>query len=464
MERTNYKYILDEILRRTDDGFIVIDKDGNVTDINDQYCDFLGTTKEKAIGHSILNIISNSKMIDIVNKGYSEEGSIHKFLEGETKESANDIVVVNRSCVYNDDKEVVAGVAQVKFRLQTLDCAQKLMKEYSELQFYKEEYNKVESNAYSFNNMIGKSANFQKIKKNAMKFAKTDFPILITGETGTGKEVLAQSIHKYSCRRNKPMVSINCAAIPHNLIESELFGYEEGSFTGAAKGGKPGKFELANEGTIFLDEIGDMPYDMQSKLLRVLQEHEIQKIGSSKIIKIDVRVIAATRQNLSEMVRKGQFREDLYYRLNVINIEAIPLRERVDDIELFAAFFLEKLNKKYKTLTTISDEVMKCICNYNWPGNIRELENVIKSAYASCEDMVIQIHDLPSKMIAYSDSNSNKEKKLKRLVENYEALLIKDALYKNNGCVQDTAKEFGIHRSLLYKKIDKYNINRKQVG
>ncbi|HKM00804.1 MAG TPA: sigma 54-interacting transcriptional regulator [Sedimentibacter sp.] len=458
MDKTNYKDILDEILRMTDDGFIVVDKEGVVTDINDQYCDFLGTTKEKAIGHSILNIISNSKMIDIVNKKYSEEGSIHKYAKGDTKDGSNDFVLVNRSCVYNEERDVIAGVAQVKFRLQTLGTAQKLMKEYSELQFYKEEYKKVESNRYSFSNMIGNNRNFYKIKKDAMKFAKTDFPVLITGETGTGKEVLAQSIHKYSNRGNKPMISINCAAIPYNLIESELFGYEEGSFTGAVKGGKQGKFELANEGTLFLDEIGDMPCDMQSKLLRVLQENEIQKIGSAKTIEVDVRVIAATRRNLNEMVNSGKFREDLYYRLNVVNIEAIPLRERIDDIELFTNFFLEKLNNKYRSIITISDEAMKCLCNYRWPGNIRELENVIKSAYASREDMVIQIHDLPSKMISLTENTNNNERKLRNLVDNYEALLIKDALYKNNGCVQATAKDFGIHRSLLYKKMDKYNI------
>lgn len=160
MDKTNYKHIFDEILRITDDGFIVVDTEGNVTDINDQYCDFLGTTKEKAIGKSILNIISNSKMIDIMNKRYSDEGSIHKFVEGETKEKTNDFLLVNRSCVYNDAGDVVAGVAQVKFRLQTLGSAQKLMKEYSELQFYKEEYNKVESNSYSFQNMIGNSPIF----------------------------------------------------------------------------------------------------------------------------------------------------------------------------------------------------------------------------------------------------------------------------------------------------------------
>jgi PAS domain S-box-containing protein len=460
MDKNNYKYIFQEILKMTDDGFIVVDKLGNVTDINEQYCDFLGRKKEDVVGSSILKIISNSKMIDIVSKKYREEGAIHKFLEGEAKESSNDILLVNRSCVFDEQGDTIAGVAQVKFKLQTLDSAQKLMKEYSELQYYKEEYKKVESNRHSFDIMIGKNKNFIKIKKSAMKFAKTDFPILITGETGTGKEVFAQSIHKNSNRREKTMVSINCAAIPKDLIESELFGYEEGSFTGAKKGGKLGKFELANEGTIFLDEIGDMPYDMQSKLLRVLQENEIEKLGGTKTTKIDVRVIAATRQNLQEMIKQGTFREDLYYRLNVVNIEVSPLRERRDDVVLFANYFLDKLNCKYKSVITISDEALNCLNNYNWPGNIRELENVIKSAFASCEDMTIQLNDLPSKMISCNaDFNENySNKKLKNSVNNYEALLIKDALKRNNRNVQDTAEELGIHRSLLYKKMEKYEI------
>jgi PAS domain S-box-containing protein len=460
MDKNNYKYIFQEILKMTDDGFIVVDKLGNVTDINEQYCDFLGRKKEDVVGSSILKIISNSKMIDIVSKKYREEGAIHKFLEGEAKESSNDILLVNRSCVFDEQGDTIAGVAQVKFKLQTLDSAQKLMKEYSELQYYKEEYNKVESNRHSFDIMIGKNKNFIKIKKSAMKFAKTDFPILLTGETGTGKEVFAQSIHKNSNRREKTMISINCAAIPKDLIESELFGYEEGSFTGAKKGGKLGKFELANEGTIFLDEIGDMPYDMQSKLLRVLQENEIEKLGGTKTTKIDVRVIAATRQNLQEMIKQGTFREDLYYRLNVVNIEVSPLRERRDDVVLFANYFLDKLNCKYKSVITISDEALNCLNNYNWPGNIRELENVIKSAFASCEDMTIQLNDLPSKMISCNvDINENySNKKLKNLVSNYESLLIKDALKRNNRSVQDTAEELGIHRSLLYKKMEKYEI------
>lgn len=459
---SRYKYIFDEILKMTDDGFIVVDKEGIVTDINSQYCKFLGIKEEDAIGQSIKKIIKNSKMVDIVNKKYKEEGVIHKFVEGDTKEKENDALLVSRSYVLDENNETIAGVAQVKFRLQTLDSAQKLMNEHLKFQFYKEEYESGKLNRHTFNRMIGENKKFVELKNIAIKAAKTDFSILITGETGTGKEVFAQSIHKNSKRRDKPMVSINCAAIPKDLLESELFGYEEGAFTGAKKGGKIGKFELSNGGTIFLDEIGDMPLDMQSKILRVLQEKEIERIGSNKSIKIDLRVIAATRKDLDILVNEGKFREDLYYRLNVININVIPLRERKDDIPLFINYFLNELNYEYKTITSIDDEVLISLQNYSWPGNIRELENTIKSAYASSENMLIELADLPTKTVSFhnpiSKENTN-DKKLKKLVENYEATLIRKALVKNNYNRKNTAEELDIHRSLLYKKMEKYNID-----
>lgn len=464
MERVldRYKYIFEEILKMTDDGFLVVDRKGIITDINDQYCNFLGITKKEAIGEPIKKFVKNSKMLDIINQKYKESGSIHKIAVGDTKENENDIVLVSRSHVSDHNGDVIAGVAQMKFRLQTLDSAQKLMNEYSELQFYKEEYHKEESNKHTFDGMIGRDRNFIELKKAALKASKTDFSVLLTGETGTGKEVFAQSIHKNSERRDKPMVSINCAAIPKDLLESELFGYEEGSFTGAKKGGKIGKFELSHRGTIFLDEIGDMPLEMQSKILRVLQEKEVEKIGANKSIPIDLRVIAATRRNLQEMVKEGKFREDLYYRLNVINIHILPLRNRREDIVLFAKHFLNQLNDEYKTIVSIEEDALLCIENYDWPGNIRELENTIKSAYASSDNSLIQLSDLPSKMVSMHNEKvigKSKDRRLRRLVENYEASVIREELRKNNSNRQDTAKALGIHRSLLYKKIEKYGID-----
>ena len=301
-----YKYILDEILRLTDDGFIVVDPQGVVTDINEQYCDFLGRTRDEVVGYPITKVIKNSKMIDIVRRRYSEELALHKYVPGDTKANDDNFVLVSRSCVFDDADQVVAGVAQVKFRLQTLDSAKRLMSEYAELEFYREEYQNYSGNQYSFEHIVGSGERFLETKRAGLKAAKTDFAVLLTGETGTGKEVFARAIHNNSPRSDKPMVSINCAAIPSELLESELFGYAEGAFTGAKKGGKKGKFQMANGGTLFLDEIGDMPLHMQAKILRVLQEGEVEPVGGSGPEPVDVRILSATRKNLTEMIQRGE--------------------------------------------------------------------------------------------------------------------------------------------------------------
>lgn len=457
-----YKYIFDEILTLTDDGFVVVDNHGVITDINEQYCQYLKTTREYAIGRSIAEIIPNTKMIDIVNYAYREEGAILRLSE-KSDDDSDRIFLVNRSAVYDENHNVIAGVAQVKFRLQTLDSAKKLMREYSEYEFYREEYRSRNSSQYSFDKIVGNSPRFAEVKKAGYKAAKTLFPVLLTGETGTGKEVFANAIHNNGERREKPMVSINCAAIPNELLESELFGYEEGAFTGAKKGGKKGKFELASGGTLFLDEIGDMPLGMQAKLLRVLQEKEIEKIGGYKPIPVDVRIIAATRKNLPQMIEAGEFREDLYYRLNVIHIELPPLRERREDIVELASYFLNRLNSDYKSGISLSPEVRDCFVNYDWPGNIRELDNVIKSAYAACEDFLIQLSDLPSKMVSRHQLSEEVVggKKLNQMMEEYERGLLTDVLKNCNWNCQMAANELGIHRSALYKKIAKYELQKR---
>ena len=454
-----HMHIFEKVSSMSDDGFIVVNRKGEVIHINEKYCSFLGTTKEKALGKSIFNIIPNSMMLDVMEKKYCEECVIQTYIVGIEKEKS---AIVSRSYVENEEGEVIAGVAQVKFRLQTLDVAKKLMKDYVELEYYKEQYLNSKKYICSFEKMVGKSKSFLEVKRIGIKASKTNFPVLITGKTGTGKEVFARAIHANSERAEKLMVSINCAAIPEDLLESELFGYEEGSFTGAKKGGKKGKFFIANGGTIFLDEIGDMPLSMQAKLLRVLQEKEIDPIGSTSSIPIDVRVIAATRKNLPEMIEKGEFREDLYYRLNVINIEMPPLRVRKEDILELAGFFLNKLNLEYKTVTGFSKEVKKCLKEYSWPGNVRELDNVIKSAYAINDNFMIELKDLPSKMVENSQHISGTEETgLENLMENYEKNLIISFLKKNHWNCSEAANKMGIHRSVLYKKIKKYNIEKE---
>ena len=450
-----YKNIVSQILKMTSDGFIITDTEGNVREINKQYADFFGKSRSEIIGKSILNIIPNSKMIDIVKHKFSEEDAVHKYIDGEAKGNS---VIVSRSYVEDEDGNVVAGVAQVKFKVQTLAVAKKLMNEYEELEYYREEF----QNQNRVDNIIGSDTKFREIVKECLKVAKTDIPVLLTGETGTGKEVMAKALHTNSLRYDKPFVSINCAAIPFELLESELFGYMDGAFTGAKRGGKKGKFQLANGGTIFLDEIGDMPSSMQAKLLRVLQEKEIEPLGSEKSILLDVRVVAATRQDLED----GSFREDLYYRLSVFNIHIPPLRERGGDSLELAEFFLDELNHKYKTYKTFSKAVKAYFLKYQWPGNVREVNNVVQSAYAISTENIIDINDIPARMLQQEKPaiNLDKNKKsLGQMVDDYEKEVILELLKKHKGNCLEAAKEAGIHKSNFYRKLQKYGIKPAEV-
>lgn len=454
-----YKNIVSQILKMTSDGFIITDTEGNVREINKQYADFFGKSRSEIIGKSILNIIPNSKMIDIVKHKFSEEDAVHKYIDGEAKGNS---VIVSRSYVEDEDGNVVAGVAQVKFKVQTLAVAKKLMNEYEELEYYREEF----QNQNRVDNIIGSDPKFREIVKECLKGAKTDIPVLLTGETGTGKEVMAKALHTNSLRCDKPFVSINCAAIPFELLESELFGYMDGAFTGAKRGGKKGKFQLANGGTIFLDEIGDMPSSMQAKLLRVLQEKEIEPLGSEKSIPLDVRVVAATRQDLEAKMKDGSFREDLYYRLSVFNIHIPPLRERGGDSLELAEFFLDELNHKYKTYKTFSKAVKAYFLKYQWPGNVREVNNVVQSAYAISTENIIDINDIPARMLQQEKPaiNLDKNKKsLGQMVDDYEKEVILELLKKHKGNCLEAAKEAGIHKSNFYRKLQKYGIKPAEV-
>ncbi|KAB3532145.1 PAS domain S-box protein [Alkaliphilus pronyensis] len=455
--------IFEKILDISEDGFLIIDDNEKIININKAYCDFLGLDKEKIIGKPVLDIIKNSKLPQILSTGEIDIDVIHKLVRGQASNNEK-YVFVARAPVKNKDNKIIAAVGQVKFSLKTVALAKKLQDLDMQLQYYKKELTRVIGNQYSFENIIGRSNNFLSVKKIGEKASRNDFTVLINGETGTGKEVFAHAIHLASNRRNKPFVKINCAAIPSQLLESELFGYEEGSFTGAKRGGKKGKFEFANGGTIFLDEIGDMPLDMQAKLLRVLQEREIEKIGDYKTIPVDVRVIAATNQDLSKKIKDGSFREDLYYRLNVIQINIPSLKERSDDIELFVNYFLDELNEKYETNVEISAKAKKVLVSYSWPGNVRELRNAIYRAYALVDENIILKSHLPTSLLANSKINMNNHYKfsnrnLETILQEFEKEIILEVLKKNSINRKKTAEELGIHRVTLYKKLEKLNIN-----
>lgn len=319
--------------------------------------------------------------------------------------------------------------------------------------------------------IIGTSDEIKDILKMVANIAKTDTPVLITGESGTGKELIANLIQSNSNRSDKPYIVLNCAAIPFELLESELFGYEKGAFSGAFKS-KPGKFELADTGTIFLDEIGELPFKLQSKLLRFIQNGVVEKLGATSFKKVDVRIIAATNRNLKELVEEGKFRLDLFYRLNVINIHIPPLRNRKEDIKHLLFYFIKKYsNEAGKNISYISIKVLNMLENYNWPGNVRELQNVIRKIIILAKNNSIDEDSIYFIKNSTSDCDLTSDNLIKWIFENFktntlnefisyiEKKLIQEALKIHNGNRSKTAENLGISRVTLNEKINKYGLS-----
>jgi transcriptional regulator with PAS, ATPase and Fis domain len=315
---------------------------------------------------------------------------------------------------------------------------------------------------YHFSDIITNSAKMEKAKEVAKIAARNDSTVMLLGKSGTGKEMFAQAIHNYNHRKNSPFVAVNVGAVPKDLVESEFFGYEEGAFTGARRGGRPGKFELANGGTIFLDEIGEMSLAAQQNLLRVIQEREVSRIGGTHAIPIDVRIITATKKKLIEEVKKGRFREDLYYRLNVIRIPLPTLTERRDDIILLLRNFIKKHCQKFGIPNKkIAEESKKYFLDYEWPGNVRELENVIEGIITfALDDEIIKPEHLPKEL-----KNNKKEKNNFAnitTIEEAEREAIINAVEKSKNNITDAAQMLGVSRATLYNKLNKYNINYRE--
>ena len=324
---------------------------------------------------------------------------------------------------------------------------------------------------YRFENFVGDSKPIQKVFELIERVADTDSTVLITGESGTGKELIAKAIHYNSHRRDNPMVVINCGAIPEELLESELFGHEKGAFTGAHKM-RVGRFELANGGTIFLDEIGDMSPNLQVKLLRVLQEQKFERVGGTRTLEIDVRIIAATNKNLSTAVNKGKFRQDLYYRLNVIPIKVPPLRLRKPDIPLLVDFFTKKFTKQNrKRIKGFSPEALDSLMEYGWPGNVRELENLVERLIILSNGETIELDDIPESIKGKSAKVESVEVKIPKdgivfdqAVEEYEKKLILQALAETNWVKTKAAKLLNINRTTLIEKMKKKNLSKAATG
>ncbi|SHM25048.1 Transcriptional regulator containing PAS, AAA-type ATPase, and DNA-binding Fis domains [Caldanaerovirga acetigignens] len=447
IERTK-TYILESILMDSPEGIIVIDAEGYVAFINRAYillsCNRM---KDAIVGKRIDEVFKDSRLISVIKTG-----------KGEIVEDSNIIKVIEPIL---KEGRIVGAIERLIDKKRICDFKSNPLNENKGL-VLSESLNYEKGLIDPLDKIIGCSNVIKELKSKIAKIANTDSTVLITGESGTGKEVVANVIHELSPRKGNNLVKINCAAIPANILESELFGYEDGAFTGARKGGKAGKFELADKGTIFLDEIGEMCVEMQAKLLRVLQEREIERIGGSSPKKVDVRIIAATNQDLEQKVSKGEFREDLYYRLNVVRIHLPPLRERVEDIPLICNHLLKKYSKKFgKKVDGIEEKAMEYLKNYSWPGNVRELENVIERAFNFIEEGTIKLEHLPEYILKGMLLNCIKVKSKDynhTTLSEIEKQSLINALKVCNGNKSRAARMLGISRAGLYQKLRKYGI------
>lgn len=447
----NVKEILNTILEIIYDGIVVVNTDGIITMLSKAYSEFLEVDRKSVIGKPVTEVIENTRMHIVAKTGISEIAQLQK-LKGK-------YMIATRVPIIKEGK-VQGAVGKVLFRnvKDFNSLYNKIKKLEKDIERYSGGIKESNHAIYSFNNIIGSSTKMREAIDIAKKAAHTNSNVLLRGESGTGKEIFAHAIHNASNRAHGNFVKVNCAAIPTELLESELFGYEKGSFTGANKEGKIGKFELASGGTIFLDEIGDMPLHMQAKLLRVLQEKEVERIGATVTRSIDTRVIAATNKDLEKMLRLGEFREDLYYRLNVVSIKIPPLRERPEDIVTLANYLIDKIcNKLDKKVAGIDKSAMEAMKRYSWDGNVRELENIIERAINLVEyEGIIKSEHLPSE-IAVGIANKHVES-LDEVLNKAEKEAIINALNVYSGNKSKVAKALKISRTTLYEKMNKHNI------
>jgi len=437
-----FLHILDSIY----DGLLISDNDLVVRYINPEYTRITGVTASQIIGRNLSEVRPGAILPQVISAGAPMAGVYRR--EGEIE-----YVVDMAPIIING--QIAGGISIVKDVTEVHRLSQEISKFEKKTRRLKKMVEHAYRARYSFDDLIGSSDQIQKAMQFARKVAGGASDVLITGESGTGKELFAQAIHNASNRDYGPFVALNCASLTSSLVESELFGYEEGAFTGARKGGKTGLFEISDGGTIFLDEIGELSLEVQGKLLRVLQERAVRKVGEAGEVELDIRVIAATNRNLAEMVNSGRFRQDLLYRLNALNLHLPPLRERYGDVVPLADYFLDKFSRKVGRPFAFSPEVYDILVQYNWPGNIRELRNVIEFAANMCEEnLITQLH-LPPVLLVESTTHTA-AKTLTDFVRETERQLIINALQSAGNSVEGkkkAAKQLGISLATLYNKM-----------
>lgn len=450
------RFLLD-LLNSIHESILIINTQTKVCYVNDSYVKMFGVRRERIVGRYLAKFEPLARIHDVLRTRQPITGDISHIYSADLDVYA-DIVPLFR------EGELVGALALMKNVTELVRVNRELDHFKSLSRYLKGELDSKEDLPAPFRNVLGHDRAFVAVLRVAARAAQSDVSVCIIGESGTGKEVLAEAIHYSSPRAAGPLVKINCAAIPENLLESELFGYETGAFTGAKVGGKPGKFELAEHGTIFLDEIGEMPLSMQVKLLRVLQEREVERVGGQKRIPLDFRLITATNRDLEEMVRRGEFREDLYYRINVIGLNIPPLRERRGDILVYAQLFLDEMSRQYGREFRFSPQAAAAIEDYHWPGNVRELKNCIERAAVLTTEDTISAELFPTRSRQAAPAGSAHRPntyKLHELLDYTEKEAIITALRMTGGNKTQAMQMLGVSRRSFYQKLEKHQLLNK---
>lgn len=447
-------------LEFSSDGIFICDAQGKTIYVNPAYEKITGLKRSEILGKNLSKLLEENAFNISASLQVLETKApvslIHRYISGRT-------ALTTAAPIYNDEEKIIGVICNTRNIEELIGLRKELEKVNLIKQRYSEELELLRKEHFSAEGLVYKSAAMQETLVIASTVAKFDSTVLITGESGTGKEILAKFIYQNSNRKNNPFIKVNCAAIPKELFESELFGYMPGSFTGASNKGKAGMFELAHGGTLLLDEIGELTMPIQSKLLRVIQEQEVYRVGGTEPIKLDVRIIASTNRNLVKEIEKGNFREDLYFRLNVVPINIPPLRQRYEDTSEMIKYFMTKLNTKYHRNIIMSKEAQEALMHYSWPGNVRELQNIIEYMFIMNDRQEIGFEQLPDKILnehvlMNNSINHIEDKgKLEYLMEVYEKIILKSAL-SNHSSIRQAAKALDINPSTLCRKIKKYDI------
>jgi transcriptional regulator with PAS, ATPase and Fis domain len=448
------RVMLEEALGHAYEGLIITDPAGKILKANQAYADFLGLRLDQMIGRHVTEVVENTRMHVVGRTGVAEIAHVQRI--GGHEMICSRIPIV-------EDGRLVAVVGKIIFKdvddLFAMTGRFRSLKK--ELDFYKTELDRQLGARYSFDSIAGRSEQLERVKELARKVARSDTTVLVVGESGTGKELFAHAIHVESGRTLRPFIKVNCAAIPAELFESELFGYREGAFTGARAKGKKGKFELAHQGTLFLDEISELPLTMQAKLLRVLQEREVEPLGAEQPLAVDVRIVAATNRRLEPLLEQGTFRHDLYYRLNVVRLDIPPLRERRDDLPLLVERILRQLERETGVPVEGVDEAAEAaLRGHPWPGNVRELRNVLEQALYVKTGPIITRDDLPPALLAGEPGEADRgaRRSLRALLRQTEVDLIARALREAGGDRAVAAERLGISKSSIYAKIEQHGL------